>query len=325
MRTYLKISSIFVLFFAFTFSSFALNAPLNLKIDTADFNSVTLSWDKVDGALMYDVYYWTSSSADKTYDNQTDLIENTSTRIENLTPWMYYFSVVSIDGSVNESEYSNEVSVNVWEGSWVNTSTTTTATSDFALKSIDVIALNWVELTFSKPLEDTQNSVREFKVVNKNDPLDTFEVVKTEINPSDSTKLLLTLDKDTQINNTYEVTIVAIKSADWSNIESWIDSTEVFTVEDKDYAALKNLVDAYNPAMNNVDQTMNSNVDQNVELNSASEVMTDTNSWVVAWNTTQTAQESTSLPTTWPEEYVLLLLLSLMLGFWFVIFKTKNS
>ena len=47
IRSYYEISSIFVLFFAFTFSSFALNAPLNLKIDTADFNSVTLSWDKV--------------------------------------------------------------------------------------------------------------------------------------------------------------------------------------------------------------------------------------------------------------------------------------
>lgn len=316
MKNIVKISTIFFLFFAFILESFAIDAPKNLKLDSSDSNSVKLSWDKQADAVMYDVYYWTKSSKEWWYDNQSDLVEENSMTISKLTPWKYYFSVVAINENTDVSWYSNEVSVNLW---W------TVQTSDFALQSIQVLWLNKIELSFTKPVEDIENAVREFKVSNKMDSLDAFDVLKAEVNPTNPKNLLLTLDKDTKINNTYEVVIVAIKSEDWKNIESGIDGTEVFQVKDVDYTKFENVINSYDPNFSwTVDVTVD-NWNVNVDLNSAWESI-NTNSGVVAnWNLEKTAEKSKKLPTTWPKEFVVLLLLSFIIWLGFFIVKIKKS
>ena len=302
MKSVFKFMSIVVLFFTFVLQSFAIDAPNNLRIDSFDNNSVKLSWNKVNDAFMYSVYYSTKPWSEGSYSSQTDITDMNSIEIKDLIPWTYYFSVVSFDESWNESSYSNEIVLNM-EKNVSNIS----QNSDFILKRIDVLGLNLIELTFSSPLENVENAIREFKIVNKNDPIDSFQVIKTEINPDDSTKLILTMNKDTQKLKEYEVTIIAIKSALGKNIESGIDSIEVFIVKDIDYSNIEEV-----------------NLAKEIELNAAAEIQENT-TWSESEKVLLSVDEkATQLPTTWPQA-IILILLSIIIWFFIFIFKTKKA
>jgi hypothetical protein len=58
------------------------------------------------------------------------------------------------------------------------------------------VANNKLELNFSNLLDQSTNTIREFKIKNKNDELDLYEVIDNELNVNDSSRLFLTLDKD---------------------------------------------------------------------------------------------------------------------------------
>lgn len=308
MKKILAFITTIFLFFGFVLESFAIDAPSNLKVDSSTNSSVVLSWDVLADAYMYSVYYWKKSlvwTSSGTYDNQTEYVEWNTVEIKDLDSWVYYFSVVALNDLWDESTF--------WKELMFDTSSdpiTGAASSSFVLKSINVVSLNWVELTFSAPIEDVENAVREFKIVNKADSLDAFNVVKTEVNPEDATKLLLTLDKDTNIWSEYEVTVTAIKSADAKNIEAWIDSTEVFMVNAADYPT-EDVTYANFP----------------VQLNAAGESLNvvtwsgETGSGVALLAAAETAE---ALPSTGPEQ-VILLLLSLIIWFGFFIVKLKRS
>ena len=307
MKKIIIFISIVSLFFWFIFDTFALNAPWNLKVVSSKDNTVNLSWDKVDKAYMYSVYYSKIPWAEKAYDNQTDYLETNTTEIKKLSAWTYYFSVVALNDLWEESTFWKEISVEVkWSKEW-----------DFILKSINVASLNWIELSFSAPLENIKDAIREFKIVNKKDPADTYEVTKTEVNPDDNTKILLTLDRDTKVWNEYEVTVIAIKSLNGKNIESWIDSTEVFVVKNIDYSK---------PIVKNVETTKAKTINNSgaIQLNSAnqaSKITNDTGTWI---ELLAAAEVPEKLPVTWTE-HILLLLASMILWLWFFIFKIKRS
>ncbi len=200
------------------------------------------------------------------------------------------------------------------------TTTSTEQSSAFAIKTISVLSLNGIELTFSEALEDAEWAVREFKIVNKADPLDTYTVVDTMLNPKDKTKVLLALDKDTQKTKEYEVTVVAIKSASGNNIESGIDSTEAFVVADTTYPTIEDVINNYGN-------------EAPVDLNAADVVSDSTNTGTnLAWTETATwsenlaviATDSKNLPATGPET-IIILMLSVILWFGAFVVKTKKS
>jgi len=324
-----KIAVLFSIVFMFFYSildSYGIATPTNLKVDSSTSSSVNLSWDPLDGAFMYSVYYSKVPWTEKTPENQTDYAENNSIEVTNLEQGTYYFSVIAIDDWWEESLLSNEIKVDVGLND----------DSSFILKSIWVLSLNWIELTFSQQLEDIEsleedlkildtntptdllptesieNILGEFKIVNKNDVTDIYKVIKTEINPDDNTKLLLTLDRDTQINNEYELTVMEIKNTEGKNIETGVDSTKVFLVKDIDYSdeeAVK------------------------MELNSASE---QSQSWKIvnkSWVNSvsgsgvellSVAEANKALPGTWPEHLVILVL-SLIIWLGFFAYKVKKS
>ncbi|MDP2091155.1 MAG: hypothetical protein Q8K30_06190 [Candidatus Gracilibacteria bacterium] len=193
-------------------------------------------------------------------------------------------------------------------------------TAEFAIKSINVLSLNAIELTFTEALEDSEDAVREFKIVNKSDSLDIFNVVDSMLNPKDNTKLLLALDKDTQKTKEYEVTVIAIKSASGNNIESGIDSTEAFVVSETEYPTIEEVINNYGN-------------EPLVELNAAMEVSEPTNtSTNLAGTETSTGEESldtvateaNALPATGPE-HIIILLLSILLGLGAFMLKSKKS
>lgn len=311
MKGIFKFISFFILFFSIVFQSFAIDAPTWLDVDSQTSSSIDLSWNLVEWADWYIVYYWIESWIQNYLDQPSDPLDTNSVSLD----WLdvnttYYFSVVALDEEAEEWPYSDELIVDIVE--WEGSSDTSDWESEvnFALESIDVIEYNKLELTFSSPLDSSDEAIREFKITNTNDPLDTFDVVFSEINPLDDKKVFLTLDYPTEIWNEYEVVIIAITNFEGDNIESWIDNSEVFFVE--------TIVEK--PAEEVIDE-------ENNELNSASEEQnwvswTNLSNEEIENNTLALAEKNSKLPETWAE-HILLIVLSIIL--WTLIFKFKKS
>ena len=310
MTNLFKILSFFIILFSFVLESFAIDAPTNLKADSSNNSSVNLSWSTVDEALFYYVYYSKQSWLEIGYDLYTDVIESNSTVISDLDiDSTYYFTVVALDENGEESAYSNEIVIDVVEWDTINQ-------NDFALESIDVAAYNKLKLIFNSNLDNSENTIREFKITNKKDDLDIFDVVSTEIDEENNNILELTLDRDTEIWNKYEFVIIAITSEEWKNIESWIDNNITFDV-----------VEIIEPIVKPVIEEVIVE-EEVVDLNSASEEV----SWP-SWenieasdveNTTLVlAEKNETLPKTWAE-HVLMLILSIILWALIFVFNYKK-
>ncbi len=316
MKNILRGFSFIILFSILILESFAIEAPANLKADSSDNNSVILSWDNVDWAYMYYAQYSKNSWIDWVYENTTEYTETNSISINNLEEGStYYFSVIAIDEEWEKSIISNEVAIDIIqeeidiiEGQDV----------DFILDWVKVISSNIIELSFSAPIKDWSDVIREFKIINKADAIDSFEVISNKLNSQDSSKLLITLDKEFEIWNEYEVVVLAITSLDGKNIESWIDSIQSFV---------------FNGIIETVDSEITDSklveLDSSVELNSASELIdAPSGKTTIAENMENTAlvqaANTSSLPKTWPE-HIFMLILSIVLGVLVFVFKYKKA
>jgi len=315
MKFLLKIVSIFVLLWVSFLNTFAIDAPMNLKIDSISDNTVNLSWDSVDNAYMYYVSYWKTSWWP--YDSQTDFIDTTNISIDSLESGnTYYFVVTALDENWDESIYSNEVAADI-------------NMTIFSLDTVNVIDKNKIELVFSDILDSTEWTEREFNIYNKSDELDTFDVVSTSLNPDDKHKLELTLDRDIEVWVEYEVVVIAIKNESLQNIESGIDSIETFTLtEDLANSFTWEIIETSTGEVieTSTGETLNDE-DNTQDLNSAWDEAS------IAWanieetdleNTTLwAAQNNTSLPKTWPE-HILIFVLSILLAWVLFVFKYKK-
>lgn len=314
MKIVFKFISFVILFFALILESFAIDSPIGVTVDSKSSSSISLSWDNVVDALGYFIYYSTQSWIENGYDSQSDILETNSYELVGLDSGnTYYISVVALDENWEESDYSEELVIDVveWEMLTEESETEDNMDINFALESIDVVAYDKLELTFSTPLDVYEEAVREFKITNKNDELDTFEVIDSEINELDDSKLFLTLDRNTEIWNEYDVVIIAITNSDGENIESWIDNSEAFVVSEITEVATEDPIEE----------------PEDEELNSASEEQTWVNwqnlsSEDVENTTLALAENNSKLPDTWAE-HILLIVLSIIL--WTLIFKFKKS
>lgn len=306
-----------VLFFVLLSDSFAIDAPMNFKVDdTSNVNSVV--WDNVEWALWYFVYYSTESGIEKWYENQSGLIEENKFEWVDLIEWTtYYLTVVSIDENWEESIYSDEIIIaesntdsevtnnEIIENNEIMNNEVIDTT--FALESINNLSLDILEVWFTVWLEDSEDAVREFKITNKNDSLDTFNTEFSYVDELDNTKVILTLDRELELGNEYEVVVIAINDINGNNIEAWIDSFEIFTV--KEITEEENI--EINSWVDNTDKEVFINEEENIELNS----------WVDEEQTLEeVAASTTKLADTGPE-HILLLIVSII--FWAFIFKFK--
>ncbi|MCD5385299.1 fibronectin type III domain-containing protein, partial [Candidatus Gracilibacteria bacterium] len=183
MRFLLNFFLIFGLFIFTIYNSFAIDAPLNLKVDSINDTTVDLSWDNVDNGYMYYISYGKNSGG--SYDNQTDYLESNTGTVSGLEAGnTYYFVVKALDENGDESNYSNEVSADIPEE------------NVFSLESVVANNKKQIELTFSRKLDSSTGSVREFKVYEKSDNINLYDVLSTELDKNNSTKLILNLDRD---------------------------------------------------------------------------------------------------------------------------------
>jgi len=313
MKSFFRFLLFISLSFVLVVNTFAIDAPINIEIESYTDNSVVITWEKAPNALMYYVYYWTESWIDGSYEQESDFIEWNSVEITDLIEWTdYYFTVTSLDENGEESSFSEEivfdsnnmdisiktdkVGIEVWSG-WI----VDVINEEFILEWVSVISYNKLELLFTNPLDNSEEAIREFKITNKVDVFDSFEVVSSEINLDNNSIIELTLDRNLEIGVEYEIIIVAINSIDWKNIESWIDNTEVFTV---------------------------GKIEEEVEFNSASN-----EEWWLAWTNIDSSEvENTTLgaatlqeelPKTGPE-HIFLLIISIILWAWVFVFKFRK-
>ncbi|MFK7779673.1 MAG: fibronectin type III domain-containing protein [Candidatus Gracilibacteria bacterium] len=299
MKSIFRFLGFVSLLFVLIVESFALDAPSDVEIESFTDTSVVVKWEPLEDAIMYYVYYSKVSGVDADYENYSDFVEGDSVEITELEEGQnYYFAVTSLDENGEESVYSEEIVFDV-----NNIDQAKRSDLDFALDGVSVISYNKIELSFTNPLDNSKDTMREFKVVNKSDNFDTFEVILTELNPKNDLLLGVTLDRNLKVGNQYEVIIVAIVSATGRNIESGIDNIETFTVR---------------------------KINETVELNSASPeeetslIGTNLSAEEVENTTLALANNQTALPTTGPE-HVLMLILSIILGAVIFIFNYKKA
>lgn len=293
-------------------SAFALSLDSAPVVSSGTETSFSIDWEDVDGALGYYIYYSKDSGTVDGYDFEwVDLIESSETTLENLEKdTQYYMAVTVVDENGNESQFSPETSFTTWTESSTEEKTTT----PLAIKSAVVLSANQIELEFNLPLDNTQDAVRELKIVEKQSWSEAF--VSDSILSSDNPmKLMVRVDTDFVEGSEYDLTVVSIQDTNKNNIESGIDGITTFTVP-------RWSTTSYQETKNAPTETVDLEVEV-PELNAAG-TATWSEQKILKWGKqlsdeelTKTAElaakDNEALPQTGPET-VLLLLLAIMLG-----------
>jgi len=217
-------------------SVFAIDTPMNITANNITETSIDLSWDTVEDALGYNVYYSETTPVDKlTAENREYLSENSINISELNWGTQYNFVVTAFDEVGWVSEFSSEMQYTTF---WTSANTNTeeeiefNSAIDFKISGIDVLAQNQVSLSFTSPLENWEDSERVFKIVEKNDEFMEYSVQNSEIDQTSWNKVIITLEKNLPINTEFKLTVISILDAQGRNIESGIESFENFIIEE---------------------------------------------------------------------------------------------
>jgi len=334
----LKKASLWFLLFIFTiFSANALVLEWDINLDEATADYLKISWNSVDWAIGYFVYYDTQSHVeDKNYSNTTDdMIEWTGTTIENLEPWTtYYIALKVVDGEWNEWDFSNEF----------NFSTIKWDTSNLSIDNIEVIDSNSITVTFNSDIDPTKDV--EFKIEEKNNNLNEINITNFVV---EWNTVNLVLENALESNKDYTLTVVSLTWINWETIDEWVDwiidfnSWEIVdlnSAEDDTVTVTDNNWNTVTDDWENIIVTdENGNVvttwddgtnETTMDLNSAAP---ETTSWATAaWTNLSeedikktaelAAKKSDKLPQTGPTEW-LLFIAALILAFWITRFKKQ--
>ena len=306
----LLLSSFICLLATSVSSVFALDLESAPIVSSAGNSSLSVDWDDVEWALWYYIYYWKTSGSESGYEFEwIDLIEASETTLENLEKDTdYYVAVTVVDDNGNESNYSPEAFFSTaTEQGWVVTS------SAFALEEVRVLSVNELELSFNNIVDGSEDAVREFKLMPKSGWSE-LTIVEASMNSFDPMRITIVTQDDLVEEAQYELTVVSMQDIDKNNIETGIDGINTFTVPRWSTTSYEETKEA---PVKTVDLES-----EDVELSAAWAEKTEetTSKW---WQTLSddevvktaetAAKDNESLPQTWPET-VLLLLLAVMLG-----------
>lgn len=288
-------------------------APVIIKSEPT---SLEISWEKLDSASGYFIYY--SEVSWKDYRTFWDIIEENKTIITWLKENTKYYVVVTALDKVTEEE-------SIFSPEWIFNTTSLNETK-FALNKVETKSPTELELTFSKNIDQSEEALREFKITKDNKEITKVKEVKLVEN--DKTKLTLILSNPIATWE-YKIVVISIRDEDWKNIEEWINWELKFMVSDFS-----------NTTTETTTTTETATVDNNTPLISAEEKIVDLNAWSpetndqyygLAWKNMTgvlstwevVANDSTKLPQTWPES-IFVLFASLILGSLFYFRKRKT-
>lgn len=219
------------------------SAPENTKQEET---SVELSWEALEGAFGYYIFYWTKSvenwEADSYEFEVEDLIDGNSYKVgwlsENET---YYFSIIWMDEEANQTPYSEELVVVFWDGGVNNTDEVTEAPVDETLNEdiapsddsmtteslkLEDVTFTWKNtlfLTFNKTLDSSEWAQRDIKIT---DLSTATELLIDSIVLNDGKYLDITLVNDLSTSTEYEVTVISVSDSEGNNIEVWVYGTQ---------------------------------------------------------------------------------------------------
>ncbi len=311
--------------------SFALVLEGDINLDKATNNSLTLSWEPVDWALGYFVYYDTvSHEEDKWYSNSTnDIIDWTWVTLEWLSSATdYYIALRVVDGEWNEWEFSKEFAYSTLAESDSN--------GNLYIDNVTAINKNKVIVTFNVDID--KNKDIEFKIEDKNNNIKEIAIDNVSVNWN---QVELWLSNNLEANKTYTLTVISLTWINWETIKAWVDwvidfdtgtEIELNSASEEDTYSQEAPINEDNNQLDtkisNEDNNQEENI-ENVDLNSA---WPEINSWTTALSWANLANEdikktaelaakkSEKLPQTGPTEW-LLLILALWLAFAIMRFK----
>jgi len=231
-----------MLFTTQAFAEFKFDKAPEIVEQTED--SVKVSWEALDWAFWYYIYYWTESQAGKenpSYEFEwDDLIEGTEYTIGWLeSDKTYYVSVVWMDEEAEQTPYSDELKVVFWDG-WASTTDETTETTtwenqDWAVQNeasttestssdslkLEDVTFSWeksIFLSFNNDLDASEWAQRDVKVTD----LSTWEELDIEsISLSEKKFLDIVFVDNLKTSTEYEVTVISLSDVNWNNIEVW--------------------------------------------------------------------------------------------------------
>ncbi len=321
--TLLKKISLFLVTLLFsTVTTYALTLEWDINLDSATSDSLNISWQPVDWAVWYFVYYDSVSHVDdKKYKSLDDMIDSTWATIPNLQPdTTYYVAIRVVDWEWNEGDYSKEYSFKTEMG------------KKLSIENINVIDSKDLSVWFNVAIDDTKD--KEFKITEKDNNL-----VEVWINSLivDGGNVLVKLSDPLESNKTYTLTVVSLTWVNWETIDAWVDGVIDFDSGDLSSSTQTWSSDTYSaeatPDLNSAsDNSTNTWTTQTwTELNSASTEQSQT--WItLSWTELSNSQikktaelasaKVKKLPKTGPTEWLLLIVALII---WFIVVKFRKQ
>lgn len=218
--------------------------------------------------------------------------------------------------------------------------------NSFTIEEIEVTQSDVIELIFTRELDNSLTAVREFILENTQTMIE-IQVLLSDIDPNDPTRLTLVLDSFLEENTDYTITVLDINDKDGNTIEVWIDS--IFTFNTGTLSIWQ--ADAGNGASTQEDDILEQEEDMQTETQIDEEITEsfEDDPWLEnlnsapnegqvvedrRWGTTLSSNEmesstlvhaenSESLPDTGPE-IILLILMTLLMTGWVVYVKNRR-
>jgi hypothetical protein len=225
MKYIFKVLLWFIIFHVLFLSTYAIDAPSDVRITESWDTSIMIDWLDVPWNLGYYLYYGETTAVDGDYDVEgVDLIEKSEFLLEWLQPETEYFlSVTAVDEFVNEWEFSEEISF-ITSKIWTKLEATS-----LRIQKVIVINTTSIELTFSKILNTKVGAVRDFILENK-ESWEEVIIDASEVDEENPTKVIVILKNELQVGQQYELTIFDIQDTNGGTIELGIDAFITFDV-----------------------------------------------------------------------------------------------
>lgn len=362
MKTLAKLlTSLFVAILAVS-PAFAIDAPTNVVSTNATQNSLTLSWDAVEGALYYNIYYSENKGIDILTAQSLNYESENTIEIADLAAGQdYYFILSSIDEQGDESVLTQEYMFSTAAGQQeasaqeevaVEDNTQTqemSSAEDFKLTQIEVLYQNEVAVLFNAPLENTPETEMIFSVTDLQDETIEYTVSGSVVDPQNPNQAIVTFQDNLPLDMDYKLVVISVFDQSGRNIESGIESYENFymdpTTLDKSQVVVEEPIvtddtqevtdDNQEPVVTdngqgNVDGEVNGVDDQNPnnsqdDLNAAGDQNEPVNQEVTepVQDVAGAADDMDTLPQTGPA-HVFMLLLALAFGGMAVAFRFKK-
>ncbi|MCH8518383.1 Ig-like domain-containing protein [Candidatus Gracilibacteria bacterium] len=97
----------------------------------------------------------------------------------------------------------------------------------FKIDEVDIIELDIIELVFTRELDASLGAIQEF-ILEEQSSLNEIEILLSEVNPDNATRLTLMLGEFLEEETDYTITVLDIKDSGGNTIEAGIDSIFTF-------------------------------------------------------------------------------------------------